>query len=119
MPNDYFGKNKWKLGRRYSPAPTEQATPHDIIWAAGIFEGEGSSRYGAGTEAACISQNGRWLVERLQALFGGTITQSPGRDFSMWQIYGARARGFLQSIYGLLSPRRQEQIRKALRIEVD
>jgi len=113
-----MSKNGWKLGRRYSPAPTLRATTQDLVWAAGIYEGEGSCRYGTGSEAACVSQKDDWLLLRLQALFGGTITRS-NSACGLWQIYGARARGFLQSIYGLLSPRRQDQVRRALHIALD
>ncbi len=106
------------LGRR-SPhtAPSEQATRDDIIWAAGIFEGEGYC-YSPGrvSERAEVSQKGTWLVTKLCSLFGGKV-DGPVRDnMYNWRVTGARARGFLQSVYGLLSPRRQKQIRKTLAI---
>ena len=44
-------------------------------------------------------------------MFGGSV--NPGHEVNkdfVWRIHGARARGFLQTIYGLLSPRRKEQI---------
>lgn len=113
--------NAWKLGRMYSPSPTEATTPHDIIWAAGIYEGEGTCNYNAGSERASVSQKGRWLVDRLQSLFGGSVTQQgqSHKDMWAWVVYGARARGFLQSIYGMLSPRRQYEVLGSLGIEMD
>jgi hypothetical protein len=60
-----------------------------------------------------VAQKDTWILERLKALFGGTIgSTNPG--MSAWQIHGARARGFLFTIYSLLSPRRKVQVRKAL-----
>jgi len=110
--------NKGPLGRmKPENAPTEQAQAHDIVWAAGIFEGEGScqrSGRGKGTQTLYVPQKDAWVVERLRALFGGRLTQPPSVGVYRWTLTGARARGFLLSIYGLLSPRRQIQVRKAL-----
>jgi len=99
-------------------APTEKATTTDFHWAAGFFEGEGyagrSGRRPQGTRAR-IGQKDPWTLYRMKALFGGSINPLGHRPpCTSWDVSGARARGFLMSIYGLLSPRRQEQIRKAL-----
>jgi len=105
-------KNLGRLTLRL--APTEEATPHDFIWAAGIYEGEGNIN-GRGYHGTCVrvSQKDTWILERLRALFGGSV--SGRRDgCRQWSVSGARARGFAMSVYGLLSPRRQEQIRGAL-----
>lgn len=97
--------------------PSTLATRDDLIWAAGIFEGEGYCyRPNNRTEQVEIDQKGRWLVDKLRDLFGGSVYDAYGDGMYVWKAMGARARGFLQSIYGLLSPRRQEQIRKALMI---
>jgi len=100
--------------RKPSCAPTQWATPRDIIWVAGIFEGEGTTRY-QNTEGVNVPQKGRWLPERLQALFGGGISQQREGIWA-WHVTGARAWGFLQSIYasGLLSPRRMLQIERGM-----
>ena len=96
-------------------APIIKLTTKDIYWAAGIFEGDGCSFFhNNGTEMVNIVQKNRWLVDKLRALFGGSINK---QRCNIWVICGARARGFLQTIYCLLSPRRQEQIRKTLRID--
>lgn len=101
-------------------APTEQATVRDIIWAAGVYEGEGSpsltGRSPYLSEHVTVSQKDPWLVNQLCSLFGGSIYDVKNRDLWAWDIYGARARGFLQSVYGLLSPRRQEQARRVLKV---
>lgn len=96
-------------------APVEEATSNDIRWAAGFFEGEGAVNYR--NRNAQISQKDPWTLEHLRALFGGSIYKEKRRESSyVWNICGPRARGFLQTIYGLLSPRRQEQIRKVLQV---
>ena len=104
-------------------APTQLVTRDDIIWAAGIFEGDGTCGWSGKTEHAIVCQKDTWLLEKLRSLFGGNIytntrTSIDGVDrvIHNWRISGARARGLLQSIYGLLSPRRQKQIRRTLRV---
>ena len=91
-----------------------------------IFEGEGHctrnntgyTRRWRNSIQVTVLQKDEWLPQRLRALFGGSINKYEGGAYqdlySRWTICGARARGFLMSIYGLLSPRRQEQIRKTL-----
>lgn len=105
------------LGRlRRDLAPTERATTNDIRWAAGFYEGEGTAGRHA-TEHVTISQKDPWTLERMRALFGGSIYKlDPKYCCAQWSVTGARARGFLMSIYGLLSPRRQEQARKTLAV---
>lgn len=103
----------------------EHPTILDIAWAAGIFEGEGSTTLERGSTRCQVAQKDPWLLVRLKALFGGTIidhlnTVTPsGRATyrSDWKLSGTRARGFLMTIYSFLSPRRQEQARRALDIQ--
>jgi hypothetical protein len=94
-------------------------TPVDIAWAAGIFEGEGtcprrskSNR----TTTASVTQKDLWLLHRMQSLFGGTVRQYPQKEgtYGRWSCSGERARGFVMTIYTLMSPRRRAQIRAAL-----
>ncbi len=95
-------------------ARTEEPMPHDFIWMAGFFEGDGHPSYARTTEQATLTQKDRWVLDKAQRLFGGKI----GGPFSdrayYWRVSGARARGFLMSIYELMSPRRQAQIRRVL-----
>lgn len=118
----FFGRTKlgWADPRT---APTLHPTMLEIAWAAGIFEGEGSSNRGS-TEMVRVGQKDKWLVERLRDLFGGKIYFKNGhatapsdgvlRIWQSWQWYlaGARARGFLMTIYPYLSPWRQAQTRR-------
>jgi len=94
-------------------APTEWPTILDIVWAAGLYEGEGTCKGHTGTQTVSITQKNTWVLHHMRALFGGSVGKQ-SEWCSYWQISGARARGFLMSIYGLLSPRRQEQVRKVL-----
>ncbi|KKM26830.1 hypothetical protein LCGC14_1580800 [marine sediment metagenome] len=107
----------WKL-RNPGHAPAVRAARDDILWAAGVYEGDGSCCRNNGTEQVSVSQKDDWLLGRLRSLFGGTVRGPYSNHVSSWVITGARARGFLQSIYGLLSPRRQKQVIKAMRLEV-
>ena len=93
----------------------------DIAWGAGIFEGEGwcqgkarSGTTNGTTTHAAVGQKYPWLCHRLKALFGGSIySHGRGRE-SSWNIHGARARGFLMTVFTFLSPHRRAQVRKAL-----
>ena len=92
--------------------PTERVTTLDIAWAAGVYEGEGW--IGGRSIAVTISQKDRWLLDRLRALFGGHICSYPDkrdstRTYHIWQVGGALASGFIQTIYKFLSPRRRKQ----------
>lgn len=91
-------------------ARSENPTIQKICWAAGVYEGDGT----VGGGVVSVFQKDRWILDKLQTLFGGSVSISkdgryPTRTYHMWKIAGARARGFLMTIYELLSPRRQAQ----------
>lgn len=94
-------------------------TDRDIGWIAGFIEGEGSFDPNYGSPAITAAQVQREPLERLLRLLGGRITRkSPhGREkqpiFS-WRRGGAAGRGVMMAIYRLMSPRRRQQITKAL-----
>lgn len=112
-------KRKRGSGNRPSLNRTEVPTARDIAWAAGVYEGEGYCH--AKLNRVEIKQKDRWLLERLRALFGGTIYQiynttiwkgeKKRYPIFMWCINSERARGFLMTIFLFLSPRRKEQIK--------
>ena len=104
---------------------TETPTGLDIAWAAGIFEGEGwMTKLKAHTELVAVGQmidKSDWLLNRLKALFGGSIYRS-GREgknqhYRAWHIHGSRARECLMLVYPFLSPYRQGQIKMKLSLE--
>ena len=95
---------------------TEHPTSFDIVWAAGIWEGEGycGADNKTGCERSSITQKDIWILKKLQKLFGGHISTKGHSNCYQWLIYGARARGFLMTIYKFMSPRRKEQIKQTL-----
>lgn len=113
--------------------PALSPTIKDIAWAAGVYEGEGSIaakevvkkgvRYRS-TPCISITQKDPWLTDRLRQLFGGKVYQFKSSNKAMgdtkycrWVLHGPRCRGFAYTIYSFLSPRRKEQILKALGYE--
>ena len=104
--------------------PAGRPTMRDIVWAAGVYEGEGSiTRRKAHQRSVVIqlSQKDGWLPQRLAEYFGGTArcygpyeTTLGKTTMWRWALWGPRAWGFGLTIYPLLSPRRQQQIREAL-----
>lgn len=99
--------------------PTRQATMHDIHWLAGFFEGEGSFSDDGHVR---ITQVTRWPLDRVREVFGGRVIQYEtdainGRiSVFCWYATGARARGIAMTMYSLLSPRRQLQARRMLKV---
>ena len=91
----------------------------DIHWFAGLYEGEGYCRRTT-SEHIVVSMTDMEPIKRVQELFGGSIhpwdlSAQGWKTEYRWAASGARARGILMTIYPLLAPRRQAQIRKALK----
>ncbi len=104
-----------KLGYlKPSLAPTETVTNREILWAAGFFEGDGCAYRHRDGATASIGQKTRWPLEFMQRYFGGGVTPHGTPGNLQWRLTGARARGFLQTIYELVSPRRRKQIAHAM-----
>ena len=117
-----------------APKAVEHPTLKGIYWAAGFFDGEGSSalavdkrsRGSNGSTIASVSQKDPELLHKMRRLFGGSVGPRKvrsvirGKHYTgtsyAWQISGPRARGFLMTIYSLLSARRREQIRRTLQV---
>jgi hypothetical protein len=96
-----------------TPRAKTRPTPKDLAWAAGFLEGEGhfSAYKRASIEAG---QKRPETLRHLQALFGGRVTKCKTRDLYLWRVYSTRARGVMLTLYGMMSRRRQAQIRAAL-----
>ena len=114
--------SRGKLGK-ISPrlAATKSPTVKDIYWAAGIYEGEGNCqrtdpyvKHHGTTEVARIGQKIPWILYKIRDLFGGSVNQEKRRKLYVWMVSGARARGFLMTIYSILSPHRQLQAKNVL-----
>jgi hypothetical protein len=96
-------------------------TTPEIHWIAGFLEGEGCFYF---SRSICIASNQvqKWPMERLHSWFGGSLLLNDrfskdrpnDRPKWQWKISGKQAAGLAMTIYPLMSPGRQEQIRKAL-----
>ena len=123
-----YAKGHWTLGQEFQSTEKAKVSPTicDLAWAAGFLEGEGSfaSSTGSGGYPVIRIQAGQtdepWPIHHLQKLFGGSVfRRAPykgGRPHSRWYVHQARARGVMMSLYFLLSPRRQNQIKQALSV---
>ena len=92
---------------------TKQPTKEDTILAAGWFEGEGNARW-CGSEVASVSQNDKWILNKLRDWFGGSVGEQ-AHGCHHWRACGRRARRFLQMIYPWLSPWRKRQVDSVLK----
>lgn len=92
----------------------------ELYWAAGFLEGEGCFHFGPKAVYVTATQVQRQPLERLLALFGGTIqakrkSRTPNaQDFYRWTVGGTRGAGIAMMMWTLMSPRRREQIEVAL-----
>jgi len=113
---------EWVTAIRASKFPTII----EIGWIVGFLEGEGSflKVKGSNSQLVCATQVQREPLERLQSYLGGRIKYRVREDSRKhfrnvqpsheWTIFGSRARGVMMTVYSLMSPKRQEQIKKAL-----
>lgn len=89
-----------------------------LYWVAGFLEGEGCFR--AKTFGIIAAQVQREPLDRLQALFGGSIIlriktyQPNAQPIFIWTICGHRAAEVMMTLFSLMSPQRKERIRTAL-----
>lgn len=91
----------------------------ELYWAAGFLEGEGSFMNQRHQVCVAAVQVQRQPLERLQALFGGKIYECAPRNrlhqsYFKWNTQGRRGAGIAMTLLSLMSPRRMEQIQKAL-----
>ena len=107
----HFGTNM-RSGNERTVVPTTL----DIAWAAGIYEGEGNCYVDRKTQRVSVAQNDRWILYKLQSLFGGKVTKQNNKGCFSWRCYATRARGFLFTIYAFLSPWRRAQVLRALEL---
>jgi hypothetical protein len=100
-------------------------TTTDLAWAAGFLEGEGAfwtSRKSKNGKSQIphigASQVQLWPLTKLMAMFEGGIHLQPGRgkqqDYYKWTVGGPRAAGLCMTLYVFLSPKRQDEISRAI-----
>ena len=117
----------WQRGRRFASVPRAATKPTkaELLYAAGLLEGEGCFHWGrlcpkgnrSGSALACAMTD-KEPLEKLQQLFGGSLRplklNPPRKQAWRWLASGARGRGGVMTLFQFMSPRRQEQIRKML-----
>lgn len=127
-----YANGHWTLGKEFGTTKQAERCPTimEIHWIAGFLEGEGSftaSRGSNGYPTARVeaNQNQKEPLEKLHRLLGGSLRRRGGktvrfknrsreyeqRDYWSWYAHQARARGIMMTVYSLMSPRRQDQIR--------
>ena len=86
----------FNLGRMDSRiSRTKNPTSHNIIWAAGFFEGDGYCGNNGYSERVIFTQKALWPLKKLRSLFGGNIVRTSRdggkRKYYQWNMNGARA----------------------------
>lgn len=112
------------VDRPKTPKALQSSTSSWLYWAAGFLEGEGWFTRGTnGSETVGAKQVQREPLERLARMFGGSIDlreQGSGggvqsrQPVHTWHVYGGRARGVMFTLFTMLSPKRREEIQRAL-----
>jgi len=94
----------------------------DLQWAAGFLEGEGCFNLLSKDQPnITASQMTVQPLEKLRNIFGATtfrqsklISRGSKTGIYVWQLSCRRGAAVMMTLYPLMSPRRQEQIRKVL-----
>ena len=94
-------------------------TSIEIAWAAGFIEGEGCFQSRGAAAQIVVSQVQLEPLVRLQRIFGGHIARYEHLNknhspFHRWHVSNIHARSIMMTIFALMSPRRRQQIAKAL-----
>jgi len=96
--------------------------PEDLMWLAGILEGEGSFGCWGGAPVITLPVTDRDIVERIAGIAGGAHVgiqkpkTSKHRDVFYTQVSGARARSAMRQILPLMGERRRAKISDVLRM---
>ena len=102
------------------PRATASPTSADLHWAAGFLEGDGY--FGHASTASCeveVLQLNREPLDRLQRLFGGSVTTCAMRGMYTrqpyrWRVSGPRARGVMYTLFTMFSREIRDKCRRAL-----
>lgn len=93
---------------------------NDLEWTVGFLEAEGNFHFSKSKHLSVTAgQVNKEPVDRLIGLFGGGLSVSDPKKVNQnlvhrWYVVHSRAAGVMMTIYPLMSPERQEQIRFAL-----
>lgn len=90
----------------------------DIAWAAGFMEGEGSFGH-YGCPAISVAQVQKEPIDRMVRIFGGKISRRNTNGFSdkpiwVWRPDARVAIQVMMTLYCLMSPKRQTEIKSVL-----
>ena len=95
--------------------------PRDLEWAAGFLDGEGhfGTRVKDFMPRVTACQKDEWALMRLSRMFGGKVSyhapqKAHWQPTYRWEHRGRRGAAIMMTLYSLLSPYRQKQIREAL-----
>ena len=94
----------------------------DLKWAAGFLEGEGSFYLATNSPLIEASQNQKWPLEKLNSIFGGRLhfqLRKGNRNGTWVWVLGMKRKdavALMMTLYILMSPRRQEQIKRCLNV---
>ena len=95
----------------------------DIAWMAGIIEGEGCIHYSSGSSPTIsVVMSDKDVIDKVSFLFGiktyGPFSQKrEGKKYKpQWKaiVFGARAVGWMMTIYSLMGERRRAKIGEVL-----
>lgn len=102
-------------------------TTLDIAWLAGLLEGEGTFYV---RKRTCgdkqyknigiqVMMTDKEPIERVAALLGGSVSVQAkptvtGKSIYRTGLHSWRSAGWMMTLYPLLSPRRQQQVRQCL-----
>lgn len=92
-------------------------TTGDIKWLAGFIEGEGSfytNPYGHSSIRVSAGQKQLWPLQECKRLLGGHIYGPSRSGVYHWAISSSHAAGIMMTLFCLMSPKRQDQIKVAL-----
>lgn len=96
-------------------------TIKEIYWAAGFLEGEGCFNSHHGTLQITAGQVQKEPLDRLEKMFKGHLYlgKKPKNDKAnrcwVWDIHAKKAASVSMTLYSLMSPKRREQIRIAIK----
>ena len=93
----------------------------DLYWTAGFLDGDGSFLFSKARNLTVQAvQVQRWPLDKLQRMFGGSISIHPYPDRPNWQsvhrwtLSTTKAAGLMMTLYPLMTVYRKGQIKKAL-----
>jgi hypothetical protein len=93
----------------------------DLKWIAGFLEGEGSFSISKGSIRVQASQMKKWPLDKLNLFLPGKIhpvhsknKQWGSKEYWLWDLNVMNSAALMMTIYPLMSPHRQNQIKQYL-----